>query len=244
MNSARIGVMDSGVGGLTVLRALREVLPTADLLYLGDTARNPYGSRSAAEIVSFSAELAAWLIERGAERIVIACNTITFTARNELRTRFAVPLLGMQVPDVPARRVGVLATPVTIACHAHRAQLAAAGAAVTEVACEGLAAAIERGDTAETERLVMRYAAELKGCEAALFGCTHYPLVRELWEQAAPNCRFIDPAAATAALAAEDSSEGGTGRTEIYFTGQYIPALAARLFPEARIALADEMKGE
>lgn len=244
MSCSRIGVMDSGVGGLTVLRELRHRMPNADLLYLGDTARNPYGSRPTAEICAFSEELAERLIAGGAEQIVVACNTITFTALSELRARSSVPFVGMQIPAVSARRVGVLATPVTISRHAHRERLAAAGATVTEVACEGLAAAIEREDSARIRLLVERYAAAIADCDAAIFGCTHYPLVRSLWERMLPNCRFIDPAAATADRAAQNGSGMGTGRTDIYFTGEHIPALAARLFPTARIGSVDEMKGE
>lgn len=233
---SKIGIMDSGVGGLTVTVALRRQLPQADLLYLGDTARNPYGSRSPAEIRGMARELAAWLLERGAEALVIACNTITFTALEDLRAFSPVPVYGMS-PDcrlLPGEAtLAVFATPATIATHCHRRAALRQHPAprVIEVPCDGLAAAIERDDAAAVAACLLRYAPAAQQADAALWACTHYPLAAAQWRKLAPDCRWVDPGETTAAQVAAAVADTGTAQNEFYFTGNTLPRnLLGQLF--------------
>jgi len=195
-----IGVLDSGVGGLTVLTALKRALPGAAYVYLGDTARNPYGGESAARITAMAREGMRYLLGEGATMLVIACNTITFTALDVLARETEVPCIGMpsEIPALEtAHHVAIAATPATIATHIHRDALArhCPQIRVTETACDGLAAAIERGDRARAAALIAAAVQDWDDVDTVLWACTHYPLVADLWQAAAPHCRWIDPAA-------------------------------------------------
>ncbi len=185
-----IGVFDSGVGGLSVLRALLEALPAESYYYLADSAKCPYGSRSAEEIRRLSAGIARHLIDRGAKALVVACNTASAAALASLREAFpAVPVIGMVPAVKPAAErtrtgvVGVLATPATfggrlftevVERHAH-------GARVLSQTCHGLVERIEAGDldSPATVGLLRSYVEPLleAGADTLVLGCTHYPFV-------------------------------------------------------------------
>ncbi len=223
---AKLGVIDSGVGGLTVVKALQRELPAVDIVYFGDTAHNPYGSRSAAEICSLAAAAADRMVEEGATHLVIACNTITFIARDYLANRLSIPVYGM-VPEVQLypeeKKVAVLATPVTIATHVHRDYLQRRyrDIQIVEVACDGLAASIEQH--LDCEELLRVYTVSLVGCDAAIWACTHYPLLATKWQEMA-SCRFIDPANATARRVAEEiPTADGKGQLSFWFSGTDAP---------------------
>ncbi len=230
----KIGITDSGIGGLTVAAELRRCLPGADLLYLGDTARNPYGSRPQSEIAMLATELANWLNTRDADLIVLACNTITFAAEDTVRNAMEIPVFGMSSTiDLAADEasVAILATPATIATHAHRNYVKAnfPDSKVKEIPCEGLAAAIERGQAERVEELISLYAAELHDVDLAVWACTHYPLAAANWHRAAPHCRWLNPAEHTARMVAEYTGElPGTGHGEFYFTGKTKPEKIVR----------------
>lgn len=192
-----IGVFDSGVGGLTVLRELRALLPTARLRYLADAAYAPYGSRSPEDIRARSLAITEHLIERGAGLIVIACNTATAHAIDALRERWpALPFVGTEPGIKPAvaasrnGRIGLLATPATASSARLRALIArhAGGHEVVVQGCPGIVDRIEAGDvdSAELRALVERHCAPLRaaGVDTALLGCTHYPLIEPLWRAA------------------------------------------------------------
>lgn len=192
-----IGVFDSGVGGFTVLRELRALLPTARLRYLADTAYAPYGSRTPEEIRARSFAITEHLIAQGAQLIVIACNTATAHAIDALRQHWPdVPFVGTEPGIKPAvaasanGRIGLLATPATAGSARLRALIErhAAGHAVTVQGCAGVVDHIEAGDldSAELQALVARHCAPLvqAGVDTALLGCTHYPLIEPLWRQA------------------------------------------------------------
>ncbi len=192
-----IGVFDSGVGGFTVLRELRELLPTAPLRYLADTAYAPYGVRSADEIRARSFAITEHLIARGAELIVIACNTATAHAIEALRARWrALPFVGTEPGIKPAvaatrnGRIGLLATPATAASDRLQALIARhiGDREVVVQGCAGVVDHIEAGDldSRELRDLVDRHCAPLRaaGVDTALLGCTHYPLIEPLWQAA------------------------------------------------------------
>lgn len=192
-----IGVFDSGVGGLTVLRELRELLPTARLRYVADTAYAPYGNRSPDEIRARSAAIADYLIGQGAELLVVACNTATAHAIEALRARWpGLPFVGTEPGIKPAvaatrnGRIGVLATPATAASARLRALIErhADGREVVVQGCPGIVEHIEAGDldSAMLRALVGEHCAPLRraGVDTALLGCTHYPLIEPLWRAA------------------------------------------------------------
>jgi glutamate racemase len=214
-----VGVFDSGFGGLTVLRALLSKIPSANYLYLGDTARLPYGAKSQATIARYAVESARFLEQRGCEYLVIACNTATALALEDIRRAVSVPVLGVIEPGAHAakRAVGagaevlVLATAATVQSHAYHAACEVVALRAIEVACPLLVPLVEEGWTDhEVTREVLRiYLSEaLAKCkpEAVLLGCTHYPLIagaiettlRELGSDAV----VIDSAEATAEAAA------------------------------------------
>ncbi len=220
-----IGVFDSGFGGLTVLRSLRQKLPGADYLYLGDTARLPYGSKSAETVTRYTAAAVRVLAERGAEVVVIACNTASALALPNLAGRFKVPLVGVIQPGAAAaayatkaQSVGpvlVLATEATVASHAYAAACAVHGLAAFEKACPLLVPLVEEGWTShdvtrQVTQIYLQEALQQMRAEhgqnampsAILLGCTHYPLLRSLLEQEAarlmPGIPLVDSADATA----------------------------------------------
>jgi glutamate racemase len=214
-----VGVFDSGFGGLTVLRSLLARIPSAKYIYLGDTARLPYGAKSQATIARYAVESARFLEERGCDYLVIACNTATALALEDIRGAVNMPVLGVIEPGAHAAkravgRVGgevlVLATAATVQSHAYRAACEAVGLRAIEVACPLLVPLVEEGwvDHDVTREVLRIYLSEaLTKCkpDAVLLGCTHYPLIagaiektlRELGSHAV----VIDSAEATAEAA-------------------------------------------
>jgi glutamate racemase len=196
-----IGVFDSGVGGLTVLHELLVRLPNEDFVYLGDTARFPYGERTPAELERFCAEIAEELIARSVKLLVVACNTATAAALPALRRRMMETTLGIDVLAVVrpeavqavastrSGRIGLLATPATVSSGAYAEALAAVDPHVTlvPVACPDLAPIIQRGSPFDEAvvRTVRGYVAPLREAEVdtVILGCTHYPLVRPLLQR-------------------------------------------------------------
>jgi glutamate racemase len=211
-----LGVFDSGVGGLSVLRALRSELPSAPLLYVADSAHAPYGERSDEYVIDRSRRIMDHLMSEGAIGLVIACNTATAIAIRELRTSCpAFPIIGVEPGLKPAAaatrngRVGVMATPGTIASAKFQALMKThgAGVAVTQQPCPGLARLIEEGDLSSPQlrTAVDEHTTPLRdaGVDTIVLGCTHYPFVRHLIESAmGPKVQIIDTADAVARHAA------------------------------------------
>lgn len=182
-----IGVFDSGVGGLTVLQALRRRMPTQDFLYLGDTARVPYGRKPREMVEVFAREIAAFLIERGVSGIVVACNTASAAALPQLGEGLPVPIWGVIEPGVeaarrlaPAGRIGVIGTAGTIRAGVYQRKLEAAGMTVWSRACPLFVHLVEEGlaDSPEAELLVRYYLDNRPDLDALVLGCTHYPLLK------------------------------------------------------------------
>ena len=213
-----IGVFDSGVGGLTVLRELRRQLPSESTIYLGDEARMPYGPRPADEIVAFTREALRWFGTHDCKLIVLACNTATSVALDVVRDDSRVPVIGVVRPGAAAaisasarRSIGVLATSATVRSGAYARALRDLDPLVDVVqqACPALVPLVEGGkaETAEAEAAVRGYVQPLltEGgvvqpvVDTLLLGCTHYPLLRGVIERVAgPGVRVVDSAATTA----------------------------------------------
>jgi glutamate racemase len=214
--SPLIGIFDSGVGGLSVLRSIRQQLPLEPVLYLADQGHVPYGPRPLEEVRSFSEEITRFLLAQGADLIVVACNTASAAALYSLRHIFpAVPFVGMEPAVKPAAEythtgvVGVLATPATFqgALYASVVERFARGVTLLTDTCPGLVAQIEAGrlDGPETRAILEKALAPMlvRGIDTVVLGCTHYPFVIPLIEEiAGPGVRVIDPAPAVARQAA------------------------------------------
>ena len=185
------------MGGLTVLHECLVTLPHEDFVYLGDGARLPYGPRPLEEIRRFAGEIASYLEAHGVKLIVAACNSATAAALPDLQRQLSVPVIGVLAPEAHAavlatrnRRIGLLATEATVASGRYESLVRTldAGARLTSVPCPKLVPLIEAGDTFSDELVaaVREYAAPLKdaGCDTVILGCTHYPLLRPVFQRA------------------------------------------------------------
>ncbi len=218
MNDARpIGVFDSGVGGLTVVAAVRARLPSEALLYLGDTARVPYGTKSAEVVRRYAINCARFLVDQGAKLLVVACNTASAYAIDAVREAFDVPVVGVVEPGARMaaaatrrRKVGVIGTEGTIASHSYQRALArlAPDTIVFAVPCPLFVPLAEEGlaEHPATRMLAGEYLEPLltEGIDTLVLGCTHYPLLRPLLQEVTgPEVRIIDSATAVARVVAE-----------------------------------------
>ncbi|UCF28451.1 MAG: glutamate racemase [Chloroflexota bacterium] len=210
--SVPIGIFDSGIGGLTVLEAVKEQLPAEDLVYLADQENVPYGSRSLAEVRSLSVGVTRYLLDQGAKLIVVACNTASAAALHHLREVFPqVPFVGMEPAVKPAAEhtrsgvVGVLATPATFQgeLYASVIERFAAGVEVLQDTCPGLVMEIDAGNLATSRvRAILERSLDpmlMRGIDTVVLGCTHFPFVIPTIEKiVGPNVRVIDPSPAVA----------------------------------------------
>lgn len=189
-NLRPIGVFDSGVGGLTVVKALRDRLPNESIVYLGDTARVPYGPKSPETVQRYALELAQMLIQKNAKALVVACNTVSSVALPLLTRKFSVPVIGVIEPGARAalqatrnQHVGVIGTRATIRSGAYEKALRATDThvRVSSRACPLLVPLIEEGllEDDVTDRVIVRYLEPLlaDGIDTLVLGCTHYPLL-------------------------------------------------------------------
>jgi glutamate racemase len=196
MDSRPVGVFDSGMGGLTVLHECLVTMPHEDFVYLGDAARLPYGPRPLAEIRRFAREIARFLAAEDVKLILVACNAATSAALPDLQEELALPVVGVITPEAHAavqatrnRRIGLLATQATVSAGRYEQLVRTldAGARLVGVACPRLVPLIESDDPfgEETVAAVREYAAPLKeaGVDTVVLGCTHYPLIRPIFQR-------------------------------------------------------------
>jgi glutamate racemase len=196
MDRRPVGVFDSGMGGLTVLHECLVTMPHEDFVYLGDAARLPYGPRPLGEVARFAHEIGGFLEGQGVKLILVACNTATAAALPALQESLAVPVVGVIAPEAHAavqatrnRRIGLLATAGTVASGRYEALVHTldAGARMTSVACPRLVPLIESDEPfgEETVDAVREYAETLKeaGVDTVVLGCTHYPLIRPIFQR-------------------------------------------------------------
>jgi glutamate racemase len=236
-----IGVFDSGVGGLTVLRALVDRIPDADYLYFGDTARLPYGSKSAATVAHYAVGAVRYLQDQGAELLVIACNTATALALPEIKAAAGVEVIGVVEPGAEAaaaasrkQKVVVIGTEATISSHAYLRALEARGVAAREKACPLFVPLVEEGwvEHPVTEQVARIYLAEAfsedaRDADVLVLGCTHYPLIKPLLRRVAPeHIAIVDSAESTArAVARQLHGEPITSLAQTKSEGRGIPGL-------------------
>lgn len=212
MNNAPIGVFDSGVGGLTVVREIMEQLPGEALIYFGDTARVPYGNKSEETVVRYSAQIIKFLLSKGAKTIVIACNTASAVALEKMKEVFEVPIIGVVKPGAKAAaevtrngKIGVIGTEATIRSGIYSEFLRKTDPHVTVYgkACPLFVPLVEEGwleEDAITEQVVRRYLAGFSGQEidTLVLGCTHYPLLRSVIQKVAGDkVKLVNPAVET-----------------------------------------------
>lgn len=214
----KIGVFDSGFGGLTVLKALLETVPGAEYLYFGDTARLPYGSKSVETVAKYASEAARFLEQQGAELLVIACNSATALAFPQIQQAVSVQAVGVVEPGARqafaasrSRKVVVIGTEATTCSHAYQNALAKLNVEAFEKACPLLVPLVEEGwvDHPVTEEVLRIYLAEafrdgFSSSDVLLLGCTHYPLLKPLLRRVVPNgVALVDSADSTAFTVAE-----------------------------------------
>ncbi|HEY1051349.1 MAG TPA: glutamate racemase [Prosthecobacter sp.] len=238
-SSSPLGVFDSGVGGLTVVRALRNLLPNESIIYLGDTARVPYGSKSPDTIRRFSVEDTQFLVSRGVKAVVVACNTATAHALPVLQATFRVPVIGVLEPGVEAtledescERVGIIGTAGTIRSSAYQYALAMRkpDLQIHAAATPLLVPFVEEGwiDHPALKSVLKEYLKPLldKGVDTLVLGCTHYPLLIPVLKRMLGNrVRLVDSASTCAAHTQKMLEEKNLLRTakakptlEIYLT--------------------------
>jgi len=235
--SLPIAVFDSGVGGLTVLHECLVSLPHEDFVYFGDTARFPYGDRQPAELRAFALQIAALLVEEGAKLLVVACNSATAAALPVLRQEMEdqVAVVGVIEPEArvaaaasTGRRIGLLATPATVASGAYDRALAAAapGVRIVAEACPELASLIQRGGEVDDllVETVERHCVPLRdaGVDTVILGCTHYPLVRPVIQRAmGRGVRVVSSGEAIAATVDSELRSSGLGAPDGDRRGHY-----------------------
>lgn len=210
MNLQPIGIFDSGIGGTTVWREIHKLLPNESTIYVADSFNAPYGDRSRKEIIDLSMQVAEYLLNQGSKIIVVACNTVTTNAIQELRAKYAVPFIGIEPAIKPAALhtatgvVGVLATKGTLASELFfkTSGIYANGIKVIEQVGEGLVSLIEKGqvDSDKMYSLLQKYIVPMveANADTIVLGCTHYPYLIPLIKKIAPHLNIIDSGFAVA----------------------------------------------
>lgn len=232
-----IGIFDSGIGGLTALRKLAELLPNEDLIYLGDTARVPYGNRSAETIINYSKECIHFLLKHSVKQILVACNTASAVALETMEQLSTVPVTGVIKPAVNVvirekyQRVGVIGTRTTIQSRSYETEIQKQNNQLLPVsvytqACPLFVPLIEEGWEKHpvARQIAEEYLSTIKknNLEALILGCTHYPFLTEVIHEVLPGVRLIDSGAEAAILVADQTQSSlpqNTARTiECYVT--------------------------
>jgi len=214
--SAPIGIFDSGVGGLTVLRQLYEQLPKESIIYFGDTARLPYGIRSQAEIIQFTREIIFWMENQGVKMVIMACNTSSALALEAVRSEFKVPILGLILPGAVSavkagKRIGVIATPATAKSNAYKLAIQEidSNVKVWQVGCPEFVPLIEQNriDDPYTKEVALSYLQPLlqQDIDALVYGCTHYPhLAKLLRSLLGESIKLVDPGKSVVEVCAQE----------------------------------------
>lgn len=227
-----IGVFDSGLGGLTVVRALSRHLPQENILYVGDTARVPYGTKSPETIRRYALQISFFLIQKKVKTIVVACNTASAVALKALKS-LPIPVVGVIEPGARAAvrkashlNIGVIGTPATVASHAYRNAIRRTSprAEVTEVACPLFVPLVEEGWTAHTvtKQVTSEYLAPLikKKIDTLVLGCTHYPLLKDTIRSVVGNKIALIDSAEETAVEVESLLKKSNGLNELSRRGK------------------------
>ncbi|PPS41276.1 glutamate racemase [Chroococcidiopsis sp. TS-821] len=216
IQNAPIGIFDSGLGGLTVLHQLYQQLPQESIIYLGDTARVPYGTRSPGEIVQFMREILAWMLQQQVKMVVAACNTSSALALDIVQKEFPIPIIDLILPGAKAavqygKRIGVLATPATVASNAYKRAILEIDASVQvwQVGCPEFVPLIEQNRihdpyTKEVARDYLNFLLQQR-IDTLVYGCTHYPHLAPVLRSLLPRTvKLIDPAEYVVAATAQE----------------------------------------
>ena len=201
----KIGVFDSGLGGLVITKAFIEKMPGYDYVYYGDTANLPYGTKTPEQIINLTVEAIKFLINQDCKIIIIACNTATAVALRYIQQRFIpiyapkIKVLGVIVPTVEeaiesgAQNIGIIATQITTNSHIYRAEIQkiASHINIQEIAAPELVPLIENNDFVKAEEFCVSYAQQFNNINALILGCTHYPLLKHIFEQSLSNVKII-----------------------------------------------------
>ncbi|ERK52578.1 glutamate racemase [Leptotrichia sp. oral taxon 879] len=205
-----IGVFDSGIGGLTVLKEIRKVLPNERIYYLGDTARVPYGEKTKELIIGYSKEIVEFLLEKGVNAIVVACNTATALALKELKEIFKVPIIGVieagartAINTTKNRKIGVIGTKATIKSGKYEEEIRhyRIDVEIFQKACPLFVPAVEEGILSGklVNQIIKTYLDDFKEkIDTLILGCTHYPLLKDAINKLYPDIEIVDPAKETA----------------------------------------------
>ncbi|MGB3478578.1 MAG: glutamate racemase [bacterium] len=217
MNNNPIGIFDSGIGGLTVVKEIRRILPNENIVYLGDTARLPYGTKSVDAIIQFSLENSEFLISRGAKLIVIACYSSTSVALEIVQKNLAVPVIGVIQPGVEKaleltknRKIGVIGTSLTIYSGAYEKAFRKIGerCEVLGKACPLFVSLVEEGwlDHPATELIAQTYLGPFKedSIDTILLGCTHFPLLMQVFQKIMGKINYVDASREVGTMVAEE----------------------------------------
>ncbi|WP_457622489.1 glutamate racemase [Persephonella sp.] len=228
-----IGIFDSGVGGLTVFKEISKEFPLADIYYLGDTARVPYGNKSKETIIRYSLECANYLYNLGIEVLIVACNTASSYALEILNANFDIPVIGVIKPGVELAvkstrngKIGVIGTQATVKSGSYRTEIEKKGNFIVyQKACPLFVPLVEEGliDHKITELTVKEYLEDLvnKDIDTLILGCTHYPLLKNVIQKLYPHLNIIDSSKATAIyLKKKVITLGGTGERKIFITDE------------------------
>ena len=225
----KVGIFDSGLGGLTVLKAIRNRYDSVDIVYLGDTARVPYGTKSADTVIRYSVECSNFLTEKGVDLLVVACNTASSYALGKLKSELEIPVVGVVEPGVRKAikiskngKIGVIGTTATINSGTYQKMIKKAGRESIAKACPLFVPLVEEGLTeGEIAEAVVRYYLEdIKdsGIDTLILGCTHYPLLRKTISEYLNGINIVDSADAVAESISGFIENIGNSNTELYFT--------------------------
>lgn len=224
----KIGIFDSGVGGLTVLKAIRERYKNVDIVYLGDTARVPYGIRSKDTVIRYSLECASFLKEKGIDLLIVACNTASAYALERLETEMNFPVFGVIEPGVREalrrtknKRIGIIGTSATVKSGVYQELLKKEGAYVLSKACPLFVPLVEEGliEGDITRKVIEHYLKDFKGkIDALILGCTHYPLLKKEIENFLKDVEVIDSSEAISKSLSGYVKDEGNSTLELFFT--------------------------
>ncbi|MGL5064075.1 MAG: glutamate racemase [Microcoleus sp.] len=243
----RIGIFDSGVGGLTVLRELYRQLPNESILYFGDTARLPYGTRAASEIVQFVREIMTWLVAQDVKMAIMACNTSSALAMEMVQAEFDIPVLGVILPGAQAavqqgKRIGVIATPATAASNAYRNAILEMdnSCRVWQVSCPAFVPLVEQNRIYDpyTCEVAREYLAPLiqQRIDTLIYGCTHYPLLDPVLRSLLPvGVQLVDPAVRVVTAAARELELLGLRNTGPALPTRFCVSASPQQFAEVSV---------
>ena len=258
----KIGVFDSGLGGLVITKSFIKAMPEYDYLYYGDSAHLPYGDKTSGQILSYTLEAMRYMISKDCRLIIIACNTATSVCLRYIQQRFipqfapTVKVLGVVIPTVEtalqnqSRKIGVIATQAMIRSHIYRTELLKINPdlQISEIAAPELVPAVENNDFAAAANFAVEYAKQFEGFDSLILGCTHYPLLKEYFRKALPQVNIVSQDELMAEKLCDylrrhteiDSCLTRNGRHEFSVSAlnEHSRQVALRLFPDVSLIKA------